>query len=147
MISFSNFLEESLRFSIYRSFVSLDRYIPKYFIFCCNGEWNCFLNFSIFSLLVYRNASDFCVSISYPSTLFYSLIKFSSVQFSRSVMSDSVTPWTVAYQALLSMGFSRQEYWSGLPFPSQGNHPDPGIEPASLASPALAEIDVKSILL
>ena len=39
------------------------------------------------------------------------------------------TPWTVAYQAPLSMGFSRKEYWSGLPFPSPGGRPDPGIEP------------------
>ena len=39
------------------------------------------------------------------------------------------TPWTVAYQAPLSMGFSRQEYWSGLPFPSPGDLPDPGVEP------------------
>ena len=43
------------------------------------------------------------------------------------------TPWTVAYQALPSMGFSRQECWSGLPFPSQGDLPDPGIEPRSPA--------------
>ena len=42
-----------------------------------------------------------------------------------------VTPWTVTYQAPLSMGFSRQEYWSGLPFPSPGDLPDPGIEPGS----------------
>ena len=42
-----------------------------------------------------------------------------------------VTPWTVAHQAPPSMGFSRQEYWSGLPFPSPGNLPDPGIEPGS----------------
>ena len=41
------------------------------------------------------------------------------------------TPWTVAYQAPLSMGFSRQEYWSGLPFPSPGDLPDPGIESRS----------------
>ena len=41
------------------------------------------------------------------------------------------TPWTVAYQASQSMGFSRQEYWSGLPFPSPGDLPDPGIEPGS----------------
>ena len=41
------------------------------------------------------------------------------------------TPWTVAYEASLSMGFSRQEYWSGLPFPSPGDLPDPGIEPGS----------------
>ena len=46
--------------------------------------------------------------------------------------------WTVARQAPLSMGFSSQEYWSGLPFPSPGDFPDPGIEPRSLASPALA---------
>ena len=41
------------------------------------------------------------------------------------------TPGTVAYQAPLSIGFSRQEYWSGLPFPSPGDLPDPGIEPGS----------------
>ena len=43
------------------------------------------------------------------------------------------TPWTVAYQASPSMRFSRQEYWSGLPFPSPGDLPDPGIEPRSPA--------------
>ena len=43
------------------------------------------------------------------------------------------TPWTVARQAPLSMGFSRQEYWSGLPFPSPGDLPNPGIEPRSPA--------------
>ena len=42
-------------------------------------------------------------------------------------------PWTVAYQALPSMGFSRQEYWRGLQFPSPGDLPDPGIEPGSPA--------------
>ena len=43
------------------------------------------------------------------------------------------TPWTAAYQASLSMGFSRQEYWSGLPFPSPEDLPDPGIKPGSPA--------------
>ena len=47
-------------------------------------------------------------------------------------------PWTIARQAPLSMGFSRQEYWSGLPRPSPGDLPNPGIEPESLTSPALA---------
>ena len=56
----------------------------------------------------------------------------------RSVVSDSVTPWNVACQAPLSMGFSRQEYWGGLPFISPGDLPDPGIEPEPFASPALA---------
>ena len=43
------------------------------------------------------------------------------------------TLWTVAHQAPQSMGFSKQEYWSGLPFPSSGDLPDPGIEPGSPA--------------
>ena len=47
-------------------------------------------------------------------------------------------PWTVAHQAPLSMGFSRQEYWSGLPFPTPGDLPNLGMEPEFLASPALA---------
>ena len=47
-------------------------------------------------------------------------------------------PWTAAHQAPLSMGFSSQEYWSGLPFPTPGNVPDTGTEPISLVSPALA---------
>ena len=48
------------------------------------------------------------------------------------------TPWTVARQAPLSMGFSREEYCSGLPCPPPGDLPNPGIEPKSLTSPALA---------
>ena len=44
-----------------------------------------------------------------------------------------MTPWTVEHQLRLSMRFSRQEYWSGLPFPSPGNLPDPGTEPRSPA--------------
>ena len=52
---------------------------------------------------------------------------------SHPVMSDSVTPWTVAHQAPLSMGFSRQEYWNDLPFPTPGDLSDPGIESSSLA--------------
>ena len=53
-------------------------------------------------------------------------------------MSDSASLWTAALQAPLSMGFSRQEYWSGLPCPPPGDLPDPGIKPTSLMSPALA---------
>ena len=58
---------------------------------------------------------------------------------SHSEMSNSLRPpWTVVHQTLLSMGFSRQEYWNGLPFSTPEDLPDPGIEPASLSSPALA---------
>ena len=49
-----------------------------------------------------------------------------------------VTPWTVAREAPLSMGFPRHEYWSGLPFPPPGNLPDPGVDPMSPASPTFA---------
>ena len=55
----------------------------------------------------------------------------------HSVVFDSVTPWTIARQAPLSMGFSRQEYWSGLPFPPPEDLPNAGIEPESVAPPAL----------
>ena len=49
-----------------------------------------------------------------------------------------MTPWIIAHQAPLSMEFPGQEYWSGLPFPPPGDLPDSGIEPTSLAFPALA---------
>ena len=54
-----------------------------------------------------------------------------SWNWSLSVVSDSASPWTIAHQAPLSIGILRQEYWSGLPFPSPGNLPDPGIKPGS----------------
>ena len=58
---------------------------------------------------------------------------------SHSVVPHSfVIPWTVACQAPLSMGFSRQEYWSGLPFPPLGDLPQPGVKSMSFVSPALA---------
>ena len=54
------------------------------------------------------------------------------------------TPWTVAFQGLLTMGFYRQEYWSGLPLPSPGDLPNPGIEPRL---PALQADALTSVLL
>ena len=51
-----------------------------------------------------------------------------------------LTPWTVALQDPMSMGFSRQEYWSGLPFPSPGDLPNPGTEPVLSMSPALTGV-------
>ena len=73
------------------------------------------------------------------------------VKVSHSVMSDSyATSWTVAHQAPLSTEFSRQEYWSGLPFPSPGDLPNSGIEPRSpaLQADSLAtELQGKSLQL
>ena len=60
------------------------------------------------------------------------------VCYDASVMCDSATPWTVAHQSPPSMGFSRQDYWSGLPCPLLGDLPDSGIEPVAIMSPALA---------
>ena len=66
----------------------------------------------------------------------YNFAKFTDWKWKVKVKSHSrvrlfATLWTVAHQAPPSTGFSRQEYWSGLPFPSPGNLPDPGIEPRS----------------
>ena len=79
-----------------------------------------------------RVTSISCKSYSKPTFLscVCALSRFSRVPL-------FVTLWTVALQAPLSMGFSRQEYWSGLPFPPPGELPDPGIELSSLMSPAL----------
>ena len=59
------------------------------------------------------------------------------LMLSHSVMSDSGTLWTIAHHSPLSLGFFRQEYWSGLSIPSPGDLPDPGIKPASPVAPAL----------
>ena len=73
---------------------------------------------------------------SYPCQQVYNPSVFVLSHFSRVRL--CVTQWTVAHQAPLSMGFSRQEYWSGLSFLPPGDIPHPGFEPASLISPALA---------
>ena len=62
-----------------------------------------------------------------------------SERVSQSVMSNSATLWTIAHQPLPSMGFSRQEYWSGLPCPPPRDLPDSGIEPISPMSPAFRQ--------
>ena len=85
-----------------------------------------------------QGSLPFLLSVSWSETVYFLPPRSSHRikiywKWSRSVVSDSATPWTIAYQALLSMGFSRQEYWSGLPFPSPGDLPNPGIEPGSPA--------------
>ena len=69
------------------------------------------------------------------------LVRILVCVLSSSVVSSSLWfPWTVAHKAPLSMEFSRQEYWSELPFPSPGNHPGLEIEPTSVVAPALAGV-------
>ena len=72
--------------------------------------------------------------------MIYSVGFFGAKLLSHSVVSDSMTTWTVACQTPLRMGFSRQEYWSGLPFPSPGDLPYPEIESVSPESSALADM-------
>ena len=74
----------------------------------------------------YRNANQNYNELSPPT----SQNKVDKVK-SLSCVQLFGTPWTVAYQAPQSMEFPRQEYWNGLPFPSPGDLPDPGIEPRS----------------
>ena len=76
----------------------------------------------------------FTCTTSYPFSLFSSM-PWKSESISHSVVSDSVTPQTVAHRAPLSMEFSRQQYWSGLPIPFSRALPDSGIEPESYALP------------
>ena len=100
---------------------------------CCTGFG--FLNVS--QLKGNGDKNSFC---KVPSTLQSRNMFTSLLLFGRSVVSDSfVTPWSVAHQAPLSMGFPRQEYCSGLPFPPPGDLLDPEIKPSSLRSPALAD--------
>ena len=73
---------------------------------------------------IFSKFRNFCFLDICKYYLVVVLSRFSHVQL-------FATPWTIALQALLSMGFSRQEYWSGLPFPSPEDLPDPGIEPRS----------------
>ena len=78
-----------------------------------------------------RNTAHKLKEIYHNYWVLYIQNRFNCVQF-------FATPWTVACWAPLSLGFSRQRYWSGLPFPHPGDLPDPGIEPVSLMSPVLS---------
>ena len=94
-------------------------FIFKFINFCVLFPSNFFSYYSIFKFLTFDMTFWFeCVLSSFsPVWLF-------------------ATPWTVAHQAPLSMGFSRQEHWSGLPCPSPGDHPNSGIEPKSTSQAA-----------
>ena len=90
----------------------------------CLRLYSCFFIFILFC--VTQRLVSLTIHKTYPSSSFLELKSLSRVQL-------FATPWTVAYQAPPSMGFSRQECWSGLPFPSPGDLSDPGIEPGSPA--------------
>ena len=81
---------------------------------------------------------DIDILLIYSSTPWYMLVCVHACMCMLSCVRLFATPCTVAHQAPLSIGFPRQEYWSGLLYPPSGDLPDPGSEPASPMSPALA---------
>ena len=85
------------------------------------------------SLVLFQNVSLSCLAQTHLQAARACLQKEKKKVKSLSCVQLFATPWTVAYQVSSSMGFSRQEYWSGLPFPSPGDLPDPGIEAGSPA--------------
>ena len=91
--------------------------------------------------MAFQEGECICANVLSPAHYSYSPCPFLCVCVCTLSCAGLFTaPWTVACQAPqapLSMGFSRQEYWSGLPFPPPGDLPDPGIEPVSLSSPTL----------
>ena len=91
-----------------------------------------FMVFFFFQVLYFHVSYFFMITLAifiFTFSYFWLLL----LLFSHSAVFDTfVTPWTVAHQVYLSMGFPRQEYWSGLPFPSPGNLPNSGIKPTSL---------------
>ena len=88
----------------------------------------------------------FVKNCHYASKMLNIKIPLLNTKKNRALVLSSFSPtqlfatlWNVAHMAPLSMGFSRQEHWSGLPCPLPGDLPDPGIKPSSLMSPALAD--------
>ena len=113
------------------------RICSKMFIFACFKtsyfyfqrtvpDWGCYNN-------EVATSKGTMVNKSRASFWRKNMLKFGYVGLVAKSCPTLATPWTVACQALLSMGLCRQEYWSGLPFPSPGDLPDPGIKPGSPA--------------
>ena len=89
-------------------------------------SWNTLLLFIAGAAVRGAVTGPLCVTV-------FCIVRMRCAPLSHSAVSDSETPWAVARQAPLSMGFSRQEYWSGLPCPPPGDLLDPGTEPRSPA--------------
>ena len=125
----SLYLWPLLFMSILFLFVCLFSYSP-----CIDDIIRC-LSFSawLISLITMLTVSIDVVTNSKISSFFHVWIISTMKVKSLSRVQVFVTPWTVAYHTSPSMGFSRQEYWSGFPFPSPEDLSDPGIEPTSLA--------------
>ena len=113
--------------------MAAEKRIPasRYCIWFSLGNWTAVISFIIFFFLFFLVFHFLNFPSCYKKTCIPFWGKSALNRFSHVRL--FVTPWTVAHEASLSMEFSRQEYWSGLPFPSPGDLPDPGIEHRSLA--------------
>ena len=98
--------------------------IDQYFISCSCWIMFCFMDIPYFT---YPSAWLLCFSFIHLVFCLWPCFERVCAKPLQSFPSNYRTPWTLACQAPLSMGFSRKEYWSGKPFPSPGNFPDPGI--------------------
>ena len=100
-------------------------------------------------LRVMDGRTDSQVERILPAGLFFYShlrISYNESMCAFSVVSKCLrSPWTIAHQAPLSMGFSRQEYWNGLPFPPSRDLPDPGTEPESLESPVYMSLKIRKV--
>ena len=121
------------------------RFTPKWFKYMCIYMFSCSDSFLLkiitrywIQFLVLCNRALLVTYFTY--VFIYLFIYLFIYSYVLSHVRLSATPWTVAHQARLSMGFPRQEYWRGLPFPSPGHLPNPGIEPGSPVSPVLAGV-------
>ena len=140
----------NLMFICWHAIVS--KTVPSVALLTCFSKSPWTHDFSVYSkpvtIIIYFIFKLFIIYLLFfsYSMLIYNILLVSVIQQTDSVthvcMLSHVqlfaTQWTVACQSPLPVGFSRQEYGSGLPFPSPGDLPDPGIEPSSLVSPALA---------
>ena len=107
------------------SLVNKDSFISSFLIWIPFISFSCLITLTRTSSTVLKRSGETEHHCSVPDPSGGGLVTKSCLTLAA--------PWTVACQALLPVGFSRQEYWSGLPFPSPGNLPNPGTEPGSPA--------------
>ena len=108
---------------------SLNNWLTYYFFLKLFTKFQCFI---VTNAKLFKTKSSTTVKCCKLSQFSFSFVQYGGGGLVAKSCPTLLTLWTVACQAPLSMGFSRQEYWSGLPFPFQGDLPNPGIEPYNL---------------
>ena len=122
-----------VNFCCWFSSLFLSSFIFQFCYYCFAGGSHSLLLFGVNTWDVFCECLHGWKSLFCPQYWVNNLSQYRSEVKSLSRVWFFATPWTVAFQVPPSMGFSRQEYWSGVPFPSPGDLPNPGIEPRSPA--------------